>query len=354
MKRRNIWLLATVFGAVACQEGYIDDIKPVPPGEDVTAPTISMTYPLEGTLIRVREDVTSINVRFTVTDDIEIGNVVVELDGNQIAQLDSFPDYRKSVASFAYNEVATGEHTLTVTATDVAGKSTIQSVDFEKVEPYQPIYDGEIFYMAFDGENTELVSITNPTRVGEPGFNNGGKKGSAYSGVTDGYLTFPFADLANDEFSAAFWYKLNAVPDRAGILTVSPPGPTNNNRTSGFRLFREAAGAKQRIKLNVGDGTVDSWFDGAEAADVEAGSDWVHIAFTITGDRCAVYVNGNIVSQGTFSGISWADCDALTIGSGAPNFTEWGHLSDLSLIDELRIFDKALTQGEVQQMIADN
>jgi len=61
-----------------------------------------------------------------------------------------------------------------------------------------------------------------------------------------------------------------------------------------------------------------------------------------------------VVSQGAYPGISWANCDILTIGSGAPNFTEWGHLSDLSLIDELRIFDKALTQEEIQQMVEDN
>jgi hypothetical protein len=34
--------------------------------------------------------------------------------------------------------------------------------------------------------------------------------------------------------------------------------------------------------------------------------------------------------------------------SGAPRFTEWNHKSDLSLMDELRIFSKSLTQTEVQ------
>jgi hypothetical protein len=352
MKRTNILLGAVLFIAAACQDGYIDDIQPVQPGADESAPAITMTYPLEGTLIRVREDVTAIDVRFTVTDDIEIANIVVELNGEQIAQFNDFLDYRKAVTTFAYDEVATGEHTLSVTATDVAGKSTTQSVNFEKVAPYQPIYEGELFYMPFDGENTELVSITNPTRVGDPGFNNAGKKGSAYAGATDGYLTFPTNGLTNPEFSASFWYKLNAVPDRAGILVIGPPGPTNNNRTGGFRLFRENAGGKQRITLNVGNGTADSWFNSDAAYHFDPSySEWIHVAFTISDSECVLYINGEVAAKGEFTGISWADCDILSIGSGAPRFSEWGHLSDLSLIDELRIFNKVLTPAEVQTII---
>jgi hypothetical protein len=39
--------------------------------------------------------------------------------------------------------------------------------------------------------------------------------------------------------------------------------------------------------------------------------------------------------------------------SGAPRFTEWGHLSDESYMDELRIFNKALSQAEIQTIIDD-
>jgi hypothetical protein len=37
--------------------------------------------------------------------------------------------------------------------------------------------------------------------------------------------------------------------------------------------------------------------------------------------------------------------------SGAPRFTEWGHLSDLSYLDELYFFDVALTQEEIQTIM---
>ena len=61
-----------------------------------------------------------------------------------------------------------------------------------------------------------------------------------------------------------------------------------------------------------------------------------------------VYINGEVVSRGAFAGINWTGCNLLSIMSGAPRFTEWGHNSDLGLLDELRIFNKTLTQTEIQ------
>ncbi|MDD7887537.1 LamG-like jellyroll fold domain-containing protein, partial [Flavivirga sp. 57AJ16] len=81
-------------------------------------------------------------------------------------------------------------------------------------------------------------------------------------------------------------------------------------------------------------------------------TDWVHLAFTISGSECVVYINGEVVRQGAFSGVDWTGCDVLSIMSGAPRFTEWGHHSDLSYIDELALYDKALSQTAIQAIMA--
>ena len=147
--------------------------------------------------------------------------------------------------------------------------------------------------------------------------------------------------------------KVNSSPDRAGILVMGPPDPNNtaaqNNRTAGFRFFREGSAASQIFKLNAGNGKADSWFDGGAAAtvDVTTGA-WNHYAYTISGTECVVYINGEVVKQGSFSGIDWTGCDILSIMSGAPRFTEWNHLSDLGMMDELRLFNKALSGTEVK------
>jgi len=218
--------------------------------------------------------------------------------------------------------------------------------------PYVAKYSGEVFYMPFEGNNKELNTNKAATVVGSPGF-AAGKKGQAYVGATDSYLTFPTTGLKSATFSAVFWTKINSTPDRGGILVMGPPDLVNpalqNNRTSGFRFFREGSATSQIFKLNAGDGTADSWFDGGAAATlVPTAGKWDHMAFTISGTECVVYINGEIVKQGAFPGINWTGCDLLSIMSGAPRFAEWGHLSDLGMMDELRIFNKSLTQAEIK------
>jgi len=355
MNKKLNTLLVLLFVAASCQNGYIDDIQPVSPGADESAPEVTIGYPTTGVvLIPFTDESTNINFEFEVKDDIEITSISVALNGNTLTTLDSFKDYRRVAAAHLSETLPLGDYTVEVTATDASGKSTTKSFDFEISNVYQAKYDGEIFYMPFEGDvYLDLLENISAAKVGNPGF-AAGKSGRAYSGAANAYLTLPMEDLANEEFSASFWYKINPVTTHAGILTVSPPDPSNNNRTSGFRLFREPAGSMQRIKLNVGNGTADNWFDGGAAADVDPNSGWIHVAFTIAPDRCALYINGELASGGAFTGVSWANCDEMTIASGAPNFTEWNHLSEQGQIDELRIFDKALTQEEVQQMVEDN
>ena len=344
----------------ACKDSYIDEITPVAAGPDVTAPAVAVDFPSEGTMIRVTEPVTAIDIKFSVSDDIEIGDIKVQMDGTEIGTYSDFKDYRRAVVTLPYDQLDNGAHALKVIATDLSGKITEQIVNFEKAEPYQPEYDGEIFYAPFDAENLELVTLTEATSVGTTGFTQDRVAGTnAYAGATGAYLTFPTTGLLNEEFSASFWYKINGNPDRAGILVIGPPdtvNPTNmNNRTGGFRLFREGSATRQVVKLNVGNGTADSWFDGGDNAAIDPTVDtgWIHIAFTISSTEVAVYIDGEVASKGAFTGVGWAGCDVLSVMSGAPRFAEWGHLSDNSYMDELRIFNKALSQEEIKTIIAD-
>lgn len=170
-------------------------------------------------------------------------------------------------------------------------------------------------------------------------------------------MTLPTNELGpitTPQFSATLWYKLNADPDRAGILVVGPPmteDGTLNDLTKGFRFFRENSGGMQRFKLNLGSGDANTWLD-KEAADIDpTTTDWIHLGFTISDTEAVIYINGEVVAQETFDGIDWTGCDILSIMSGSPNFTEWDHWSDLSFMDELRLYNKALTQEEIQNIM---
>ncbi len=341
------WL--ALFLLSACDKG-IDPITEIAPGTDATAPQITIIKPTEGQAIKVFEEITSLDINVEVTDDIEIANISVLLNNLEIAEFNAFPDYRRALEKFSYANLTNGNHKLTVAATDIEGKTSTVEVNFSKAPPYEAKFDGETFYMPFDGDYRDQIGFKVASAIGTPGFASPGHEGiSAYMGASDSYLTFPAEGLLTDQFSAAFWYKVDANPDRAGILVVGNDVPENRNQ--GFRLFREGNANEQRIKLNVGTGAGESWNDGG-VIDVAAG-EWIHVAFTISQTQSIIYFNGNAVNMADFtSPIDWSGANSITIGSGGETFSYWDHKSDFSGMDELRLFNKALTQGEVQLMMS--
>ncbi|MGB5419657.1 Ig-like domain-containing protein, partial [Algibacter sp.] len=136
---------------VSCNDG-IDPITEVDPGADVTAPAVKIILPAEGTTIKVFEDETSFDVKFEVTDDIEVKTISILLDGNEIRSFNNFLDYRVAKEEFTQNGLVNGDHVLTVQATDIEGKTTSAEVNFSKQPPYSPLFDGEVLYMPFDGD----------------------------------------------------------------------------------------------------------------------------------------------------------------------------------------------------------
>jgi hypothetical protein len=348
---RILFFVLAVFVTGACTQNYIDDISKVDPGSDESNPVVTITSPANGYEIKVPETVAPVTISFEATDDIELSTVSVKINGSEIQKYTDFKDYRRLVDELVYDNVTNGAHVLEITATDLDGKSTTATVNFEKVSPYNPKYAGETFYMPFDGDYMELISFETATKVGNPGFaGEGVLGGNAYRGATDSYLTFPFEDMKGDEFSATFWYKVDPSPNRAGILSI---GAEPENRQQGFRLFREGSATEQRLKLNVGTGGGESWNDG-DVIDATTG-EWVHVAITISQTQNTIYFNGTPVRTSEMSApVDWTGCDDITIGAGGETFSYWDHLSDLSFMDELRFYNRALSGFEIQQIILDD
>ena len=353
MKYINIKLLGLfsfIMLFAACEYEGIDPITPVEPGADAANPEVTINSPVEGATINVLEEVSSVTIDFEVVDDIEIANIEVAVDGNTIATMNEFLDYRIVDDELIFDNVTNGEHTVTVTATDLEGNTTSKTVNFSKEPPYTPKFEalGEYIYMPFDGAYIDLMNLIEADEVGSPGFASESFLGSAaYKGSSESYITLPFDGSIGEEFTASFWYQVSGDPNRAGILVA---GDDADDRQQGFRLFREASGDGQVIKLNVGTGTGESWNDGAVlAADT---GEWVHVAFTDTPTGSTIYFNGAPVNTGNLAApIDWSGVEELTIGHGGETFSYWDHLYDSSSIDELRLFDQALTAEEIQNLI---
>ncbi len=342
---KYLGILAFLFLIASCEREGIDPITPVEAGDDSEHPVVIVNAPVEGAVINEATELSSININIRVEDDIELQEIVVQVNGQQVATFTEFTDYRIALKTVSHGGLTFGEHTVTVTATDIEGNTTTETRNFSKEPPYTPLFEDEIFYMPFEGNFMDLLSLTTLDQVGTPGFSNDSFEGtSAFNGATDAYLSILLPELGN-EFTAAFWYKVDANPTRAGILTATDDADLNQ----GFRLFREGNATEQRIKLNVGTGMGSSWNDGG-ILDVTSG-EWVHVAFTVTPSGTVIYLNGESVNPGTMSGdIDWTGVNNLVIGSGL-NFNGWGHNSDRSLIDELRLFDSALTEQEIFTMV---
>ncbi|WP_430409332.1 LamG domain-containing protein [Kordia sp.] len=321
------------------------------------APIVTLFTPSPDgiTSIQTGETTASVTFKFNVTDDLGISNIVLTLNGEEIYSISSFTDNTSfSLEEFVYDGVPLGNHNIELVATDTDANVTTIAATVEIIEQlYSTLFDGEIFYMPFENDYNELVSSSTAESVGTPTFSGDPFIGAeAFSAPLDSYINFPIGQLAEPlgtEFSGAFWYKVSGNPDRAGIIVV---GDDADDRLQGFRLFREGSGTEQTIKLNVGTGTDESWNNGG-VIDVTAG-EWVHVAFTIAPTETNIYLNGTLANTAVPNGaIDWTNCENITIGAGGSTFSYWGHNSDTgSSLDELRFFNRALSQTEITQIVA--
>lgn len=350
------YILASLLGVMffyGCDQG-IDGITQVDPGADASAPQIKINAPTEGNIIKELETESIIALDLEVTDDIELGTIKVDVDGKTIGTYSSFKDYRRFLLSNPeFDMVEDGDHALTATATDLEGKSTTSSINFTKVPPYISSFPNEIFYMPFDrtyGDYGNFIGRKRATKSGEPSFAGEGLIGAdAYLGAEDSYLLYPASGLLTEQFTAAFWYRVNASPDRAGILVINDDA---DDRLQGLRLFREGNANEQTIIAIIGTGTEEVRNNGG-VLNVTSGN-WVHIAISISPTQNTIYFNGEEVNTVAMTtAVDWTGVEDITIGAGGETFSYWGHLSDLSEIDDLRLFDKALSATELQDLIGE-
>lgn len=339
----------------ACKKGYIDKISKVDPGTDAQAPTVEIISPSSDLQYPSATNAANFDFKFKVQDDIELKQVDISLNGTLLKSYTSFVDYRGISGTYTYPNLGVGAHTFKVVATDLAGKSTTKTFAFN-ITKYNKVIAGETLYVPFNagGDYKDLINFVSPTITGSPATTSatGGHSGAAYQGAVDSYLSFPISGLYSSAgISFSFWYKVNATPDRSGIITINDN--TNNsddNRNQGLRLFREGSGTSQTIKLNVGIGSGESWNDGGT---ITTGiGTWVHIAVTVSPTESKIYFNGVLQRTATYTtGFDFSTSTTMVLGSGAPSFAYWDHKSDLSLYDDFRVLNKVLTPAEIQTLM---
>jgi parallel beta-helix repeat protein len=202
---------------------------------------------------------------------------------------------------------------------------------------------GMVAWLPGNGDATDIAGSNDGTLVGGATF-AAGKVGQAFSldGIDDA------VDLGNDaslhvsagDFTVDAWVRFDSLSGDMSIVDKMS-GPAINR--DGWRFVKQA---DNRIWFCFGQGTLNGCFNGAATTaigtTVVTAGVWYHVAAVKTATSISVYVNG--VLEGSSSGAGAVDTHQAPVTVGA--YPAQGARLD-GLVDEVEIFDRALTADEI-------
>jgi glutamine amidotransferase PdxT len=297
-----------------------------PPTVTVDPPTAS---PVSGT----------INVTATASDNVGVAGVQFLLDGTNLGAEDVAAPFS---VSWTTTTASNGVHTITAKARDAAGNiTTSASVSFT-------VFNNSLVAAWGFNENTGTIANDNSgngntgTLTNGPTWSSSGKFGAAilFNGssslvnvndansldLTNGMTIEAWINPSNLTGYKTIICKENGTNNLAYALSA-------NNSTSGTSNQRPDS----RIRIGSNTRTVT----GTTKLPLNT---WTHIASTYDGTTMRFYVNGVQVSTFATTGSITATTNPFRIGGS----TALGSQYFTGLIDEVRIYNRALSAGEIQ------
>lgn len=244
--------------------------------------------------------------------------------------------------------------------------------DFPKDPPPPPLQIlGAQSYWAFDGQVNDTGSFNLETKAKKiafiPGvtFVEGVTGGEAVNIGDEGYIMVtdvPDALKNPGSISVAFWFKgVGPVQGGAqGVFAISKSTKFWGNLE--FFLENLNNGDEAFIKIHMYNEEKEQWIE-EKVPDVL--NKWSHLAFTYdeTNSKAILYVNGEVALEkildgGNYGPLKFNDVTGLVIGSFAfetdPTLASHGAepwaKSFNGALDQFRIYTKALTESEVQNL----
>jgi hypothetical protein len=199
-----------------------------------------------------------------------------------------------------------------------------------------------------DGSGTQVADAAggNPgTLVGNPAWTPGRVGGGLTFGGGNFVQVADSAALrvgqAGADFSVAFWMRVEQAPNGQWRALIHK-GSTNYERT--FALWLRPG--DQRLHFRIS--TTASWNEGGNSVGALALNQWTHVAYVKAGNRLTLYLNGIKDSEVTLAGTVLGNTGPLYVGKDP-----W-YGGAASSLDDLRIYNRALTAAEVQALGAGN
>jgi len=206
----------------------------------------------------------------------------------------------------------------------------------ELVSPVDPGTDNLVSYYALDGDFTDSVSGHDGTPMGTPAFVSDPVRGQVLN--LDGFgsaADVPYtADLNPEAFTVSIW--ANPHPD--GLGHRSPVTSRDDGPAKGYIIYLEPGNTWQYW-------TGPGWnnVQGPPAVLDE----WTHLGITYADELKRFYINGFLAGEGT-AVMDLNTDQPLRIGAGASEGP--GDFFFLGLLDDLRIYNRALSQAEAMSL----
>jgi hypothetical protein len=210
---------------------------------------------------------------------------------------------------------------------------------------------GLVAYYPFSGNASDASPNHNdPTSISNPVLKPDrlGSPGAAYefNGISDYIMVPDVSSLRVSSITLAVWVKIHSVKSTHQTIVAKYWGSTGQSEQRSFAF--ELAPYDARPKFTGVFGGQNFAFAGNVGVPVNT---WWHLAVTYDGAMMKIYVNGVLDDSVSHSGGLDLGSNELTIGS--TNTTGYDNTFFDGLIDEVFMYDRALSDSEMMSLYLD-
>jgi fibronectin type 3 domain-containing protein len=295
---------------------------------DTTPPTVSMTAPAAGATVSG-----TVTVSANASDNGTLAGVQFLLDGAPLLAEDTTAPYS---ISWSTPTAANGAHTLSARARDAAGNQTTSATVGVTVSNLAPssLVAAYAFSEGSGPTSADATGLGHTVTVGSASWIASGHTGNAlsFNGTT---ARSTVADANDLDLSSAMtlmaWVYPNVTPQSWRTIL--------HKETDVYYLFAGSSGPGTAGGGTFGSGNVNAYGPSA----LPAGT-WTHVATTYDGTTVRLYVGGTLVASAPATGSILSSSSPLSIG-GTAAYGEYFN----GRIDDVRVYNRALSAAEIQQ-----